>query len=482
MSNALISGAALVLASVALGAYDQTMVRRAMVDNLSIQAQMVASNSVSALTFNDPATAEVTLGALRAAPHIVSARIHAADEQEFATYGRPTDPLESLIPAGQVESHRFTGTHLVLHRSIVLQSKPIGRVSIVSDLQELAHRRNQYVRIVTVVLAAALLCALLLSWLSQRAIARPITELSTIARAISVDKDYSVRAASTGNFAEIRVLTDAFNDMLAEIQERDRSLSDAHEALEARVHQRTAELDAANKELEAFSYSVSHDLRAPLRHVSGFAELLQNHLKDHIDDKARRYLHTIISSAGRMGRLIDDLLAFSRIGRSQLASQRVRLGDITREAREEIISQNGVGTRTIQWQIDELPDVQGDPALLRQVMLNLLSNAVKYSAPRSTARIEVGSRREKDEVVVYVRDNGVGFDMQYADKLFGVFQRLHRADEFEGTGVGLANVGRIIRRHGGRVWAEGQVDQGASFYFSLPLTRPRARDVSARES
>jgi light-regulated signal transduction histidine kinase (bacteriophytochrome) len=248
------------------------------------------------------------------------------------------------------------------------------------------------------------------------------------------------------------------------------------------VHQRTAELDAANKELEAFSYSVSHDLRAPLRHISGFAELLQNHLKDHIDDKARRYLHTITSSAGRMGRLIDDLLAFSRIGRSQLAPQRVRLGDITREAREEIIAQNGVGTRTIQWQIDELPDVQGDPAMLRQVMVNLLSNAVKYSAPRPTARIEVGSRREKDEVVVYVRDNGVGFDMQYADKLFGVFQRLHRADEFEGTGVGLANVGRIIRRHGGRVWAEGQVDQGASFYFSLPLTRPRPRDVSARES
>ena len=471
LSNALISGVALLVASVALGAYDQTMGRRAMADNLSIQAQIVASNSASALLFNDPETAAVTLSALSAAPHIVSARILGIDGREFARYGQPVNALESLIPAGQAESYRFTGTHMILNRRIVFQSKEIGRVSIVSDLQELATRRYQYIRIVSVILAAALLCALLLSWLTQRAISRPITDLAAIARTVSVDKDYSVRAASTGNVAEIQVLTAAFNDMLTQIQQRDRSLSEAHDALEARVRQRTSDLDAANKELEAFSYSVSHDLRAPLRHVMGFAELLQNHMKETIDDTGRRYLQTITSAAGRMGRLIDDLLAFSRIGRSQLASHRVNLGEVAREARDEIISQNGVGGRTIQWQVKELPVVKGDPAMLRQVMVNLLSNAVKYTAPRAPAHIEVGHTVNKDEVVVYVRDNGVGFDMQYADKLFGVFQRLHRADEFEGTGVGLANVGRIIRRHGGRVWADAQVDKGATFYFSLPNGR-----------
>jgi signal transduction histidine kinase len=482
----LISGTALLLAGVTLGAYDQITLRAAMVGNRSIQAQMLASNSVTALTFNDPAAAEATLAALRAARHVIAATIHDADGRLFATYTRDrTNHVDASLnlPTGAEQVHAFDDERLVLARRIVFQSRNIGSVTIASDLDELTKRRDEYVVIVGAVWAVSLLAALVMSWLARRNISHPITQLAAVARQVSTEKDYSLRANVTGNAYEIVVLAHSFNEMLEQIQLRDRFLSRAQEELEERVRQRTAELDAANKELEAFSYSVSHDLRAPLRHVVGFAGLLQEHAKDAIDDQGRKYLHTITSAATKMGRLIDDLLSFSRMGRSQLARQRVSLNDVVRDARRDVMAHSGSG-RTIEWQVANLPDVEGDAAMLRLVMDNLLSNAVKYSAPRPVARIEVGvNGGGSRETVVYVRDNGVGFDMQYAHKLFGVFQRLHRADEFEGTGVGLANVGRIIRRHGGRVWAESRPDEGATFYFAIPTKgregNDRAEDDSA---
>jgi light-regulated signal transduction histidine kinase (bacteriophytochrome) len=269
--------------------------------------------------------------------------------------------------------------------------------------------------------------------------------------------------------SEVTVLVNAFNDMIGEIQERDRSLLDAQQELEARVVQRTAELDALNKELEAFTYSVSHDLRAPLRHVTGFCGLLEEHLKEQLDGSSRKYLGTITAAATRMGKLIDDLLAFSRMGRSHIAKRRVSLNDVVRDARQE--TAGGRNAREVEWAVSNMPEVEGDAAMLRLVMVNLLSNALKYSSTRAHARIEVGTNGSRpDEVVVFVRDNGVGFDPQYAHKLFGVFQRLHSADDFEGTGIGLANVKRIVQRHGGRVWADGAPNEGATFYFSLPRT------------
>ena len=235
------------------------------------------------------------------------------------------------------------------------------------------------------------------------------------------------------------------------------------------LQQHAGELAAINRELEAFSYSVSHDLRAPLRHVIGFASLLKRSVADRLTETEARHLQTIVDAAGRMGRLIDDLLTFSRMGRAALDSQRVPLDDIVRDAMEEI--QVAAADREIRWTIHPLPVVDGDPAMLRLVFVNLLSNAVKYSAGRAVADIEVGVQDGKaEETAVYVRDNGAGFDMQYAHKLFGVFQRLHSVDDFEGTGIGLANVQRIVHRHGGRVWADGVVDGGATFFFSLPTT------------
>ena len=237
--------------------------------------------------------------------------------------------------------------------------------------------------------------------------------------------------------------------------------------LNRELQQRAALLEAANVELEAFSYSVSHDLRAPLRHIDGFADMLRKHVGETLDPTAQRYLNTISASAKRMGTLIDDLLLFSRMGRAEMNRTTVELEQLVEEALAEV--QVAGESRNVEWTRAPLPTVEGDRGLLRQVFVNLLSNALKYSRTRDPALIEVGTvPGEVDETIVYVKDNGVGFDMAYAKKLFGVFQRLHGNNEFEGTGIGLANVRRIVSRHGGRTWAEGRVGEGATFYFSLP--------------
>jgi PAS domain S-box-containing protein len=246
--------------------------------------------------------------------------------------------------------------------------------------------------------------------------------------------------------------------------------------LEQRVVERTAELEAANKELEAFSYSVSHDLRAPLRHVEGFVEILRSTKGDALDEEAQGHLQTITDSARQMGKLIDDLLAFSRTARAQLRKTNVSLNDLVRDVVREF--NPDVATRHVEWILGDLPVAEGDPMLLHQVVFNLISNALKYTRNRKPAIIELGSKAAEAEIVVFVKDNGVGFDMKYAGKLFGVFQRLHGAAEFEGTGIGLANVRRIVARHGGRTWAESELNQGATFYFSLPKHGGKKNGVS----
>ncbi len=256
-------------------------------------------------------------------------------------------------------------------------------------------------------------------------------------------------------------------------------LSQLNVELEHRVQERTEQLQEANRELESFSYSVSHDLRAPLRHITGFAQLLERRAGTTLDESSQGYLRTIISAAQQGGMLVDDLLSFSRMGRAELRRRPVDLRALVDEVRREL--EADVGGRTVEWRVGELPLVQADPALLRQVVRNLLGNALKYTRPRPHALIEVGARQTEREIEVWVRDNGVGFEMQYVDKLFGVFQRLHTAEQFEGTGIGLANVRRIISRHGGRTWAEGEVGQGATFHFSLPVVTPHTKDGPRRE-
>ncbi len=237
--------------------------------------------------------------------------------------------------------------------------------------------------------------------------------------------------------------------------------------LERRVVSRTAQLQTANEEMGAFSYSVSHDLRAPLRHVLGFVELLQQEAAPILSKKCLGYLTTISQATKRMGSLIDDLLAFSRIGQSEMQKAEVNLDRLVQETLDDF--KEATKERNITWEIHPVPAVQADRALLRLVLVNLISNAVKFTGKRTQARIEMGcAPSDEHETVIFIRDNGAGFNPLYADKLFGVFERLHSNDEFEGTGIGLANVRRIVQRHDGRVWAEGVEDGGATFFFSLP--------------
>jgi signal transduction histidine kinase len=299
----------------------------------------------------------------------------------------------------------------------------------------------------------------LAAWWGSRRLTAPLVGVTRAAEAISAG-DLSHRVPK-GRDDELGRLAHSFNTMAEQV-------SRSHQHLEAQVAQRTKALEGTNAELESFSYSVSHDLRAPLRAIHGFARIL---LEDHnakLEPEAQRLLGVIDQNTRRMGQLIDDLLAFSRLGRTDLATEPVDMKELAQLVADEV--QRGEADRngSLEITIDPLPPARGDRGLLRQVMSNLLQNAAKFTRGSPSARIEVGSRPDQGQTVYYVKDNGAGFDARYADKLFGVFQRLHSTEQFDGTGVGLAIVKRIVQRHGGRVWAEGAVNQGATFYFTLP--------------
>ncbi len=273
-------------------------------------------------------------------------------------------------------------------------------------------------------------------------------------------------------------LGQAVEDLHAQIRARRLAEDVVHELngdLERRDRQRTVELQEMNRELEAFSYSVSHDLRVPLRHLDGFSRILQQEYGPKLPDEARHLLDRIRSAATHMSELVEDLLELSRLGRQPAQRELHSLRTLVDEARAAALQESD--GRKIVWQIYSLPEVHVDPVLLRQVLTNLFSNAVKFTRRQHTAVIEVGRMEENGMNVIFVRDNGAGFDPRYADKLFGVFQRLHRQDEFEGAGIGLATVQRIIHKHGGRVWAESQPGQGATFYFSLPVSPQSSQEL-----
>ncbi|HYK19400.1 MAG TPA: ATP-binding protein [Pyrinomonadaceae bacterium] len=464
-------GAVSLLTCLSFFAYEFFTFRQSTIASLSTLGSVLASNSTAALTFANSEDAAEVLSALRAEPHIEAASLYDENGKLFAQY--PANlPKDAFPAAPERDGYNFSTEYFTSFQPVVLGPKRVGTLYLKSNLDQMYDRLRLYGAIVAVVMAASFALTYALSRILQGQISQPILALTKTARAVADRGDYSVRAPKIGE-AEFAVLTEAFNQMLTRIHDGDSALRESQESLwclnaelEQRVEERTRKLKEANKELEAFSYSVSHDLRAPLRAIDGFSRILLEEYREKFDEDGKRVLDVIRSNTQNMGRLIDDLLAFSRLSRKQIDASPVDMQGLASDVFQQL--QTGFADQNIQFNLSPLPPTEGDPALIRQVFVNLLSNAAKYSRPRIQSVIDVSGHCENGDCVYYVKDNGVGFDMAYAKKLFGVFQRLHSVEEFEGTGVGLAIVQRIIHRHGGRVWAEGKVDEGATFFFSLP--------------
>ncbi|HEY1649927.1 MAG TPA: ATP-binding protein [Terracidiphilus sp.] len=470
--NVLVSGTALLLAYVAFLGYDLYTLQQDLIHSMTTEAGIVGANSVTALLFDDQQAAESTLSALDHSPHIRWAVIVGADGRPFAKYQRDASNVPGLrrtLSTGKNLETWSTGTDILLGSRIVFQGRNLGAVYLLAGTGELAHRAGQFGLLSALILLLCFAIAVLATSTIRHLVTRPLTELAGTAQRVSKEKDYSVRAPVPSSSDELAWLVQSFNEMLEQIQERDRALEASRNELEQRVRERTAELTEANKELEAFSYSVAHDLRGPLQHVANIAFLLQN-------AKGREggqsgpgddgLIGKLVEGTDRMASLIDDLLNLSRATSTPLRRIPVDLSQMS----ESILGnlQAGDKARDARFTVMKGARAVVDEGLVQVALTNLLHNAWKYTSKAEMGEIEFGFADNGAGPTYFVRDNGAGFNPQYADRLFRPFQRLHSQSEFPGTGIGLATAQRIIARHGGRIWAEGHVGHGAVFYFTLP--------------
>ena len=503
--NMLVSGPALVLACAAFITFDMITFRQAMLRNLSTQAQIIGSNSVSALLFNDPQSAENTLLALQAAPNILSAQVYLPDGRLFASYSRDRNRhglVLPAIPSGQTETQWIEDRQIALVRSIVLDGKPIGAVYIRSDLQELYTRLQRYALIAAIVLSACLLAALLISSVFQRAVAEPIVDLSKIARVVSRDKNYSVRATPIRSPAELTILIDAFNEMLAQIQQSEGALRKAHDELEERVRERTAELEAAKKEVEEYSHSIllakeevergskfkdqflstmSHELRTPLNAVLGFSDLLADERYGSLNERQQRYVNHIHTGGKHLLSLISDILDLSKIeaGRMELAIESLRVETVFGEVLSAMQPLADTKSQEMTKSVEAGLAVRADSTRFKQVLMNLLGNSIKFTP--SGGRIELAARLVADRVRVEVRDNGPGIPPEEQKRIFEAFYRLRESGKkTEGTGLGLAITHRLVELHGGELSLDSEIGQGSCFHFCLPVAVGMREPPSAK--
>jgi signal transduction histidine kinase len=461
------SSAALILACGALLTYEFFAYRDNMVRVLSIRSDIIGTNSVSAILFKDEQSAAETLASLKDDPHIISAGIYIQDNYPFARYGTDDDQRDVALIGrfANQDTHRFESDSLILVRRIVFKGEPIGTVLIRSDLQEMYARMWQYIGIILIIFLVSSLVALVVSAIVQRKITQPLLQLVDTARTVTAKKDYSIRARTESN-DEMGILVVAFNEMLTQIERQSGALQRSSDECEQRVIERTRELQYANEELETFSYSVSHDLQSPLRGIDGFCQALVEDNSEMLDERGKDHLKRIQAAIVRMGQLVDDLLDFSKVNRMQLRKTDIDLSVLAQGLLKELQFRDP--TREVEFHVQTGLVVKADEHLIAIVLTNLLENAWKFTSKHKHALIEVGVLKLPTETAYFVRDNGAGFDMAYVNKLFAPFQRLHTQKEYSGTGIGLATVQRIVSRHGGRVWAEGEMEKGASLYFSLP--------------
>ena len=485
--NMLVSGTALLLACAAFFAYDLYTFRVGMVHNLSIEAQIIGSNTVSALVFNDPHAAENTLSALKASPHIVYAAIYTPDGQRLAGYWHDGNrkPFQlPAIPAGQTQTHWFEGEQIALVGSIVFQGKPIGFVYIRSDLRAINDQLKSYAFITAAVLLVSLVVALLISRTSQRVISDPVVQLAQTARVVSREKNYSIRAAATGSNDEVSTLIEAFNEMLAQIQQRDAALQQGRDELEERVQERTAQLATANKQLELknreveratklkskFLASMSHELRTPLNAIVGFSDLLADKTAGPLNDKQGRFVGHVRDGARHLLQLINDILDLSKIeaGQLELHCENFRI----EEALPEVLSTCRPLAMAKSIQVEQRLttglSVYADRVRFKQILYNLLSNAVKFT-PKG-GRIEIDCHEGGGLVSISVKDTGIGIRPEDHAAVFEEFRQLEAGAEpaHEGTGLGLAITKRLVEQQGGTISLESAVGMGSRFTFSLP--------------
>ena len=460
----LTSGAVLLLTCLTFFISEFIAFRQTTLRQLSTLGEIIATNSTAALAFDSKEEAYDILSALRAEKHIVAGALYDERGKLFSYY--PGSLPVAAIPA-QIGAEGFLVDNFYIegYQKVFQGEKYLGMLYLKSDMKAMYDQFQYYGMVAVLVIILSLLLAYFLSKRMQAGISKPILALAETAKTVSTNRDYSVRAPKFGN-DEIGQLTDSFNHMLTQIEEKNEEIISFNQKLEESVRQRTSELNLANKELEAFSYSISHDLRAPLRSINGYAQILDEDFGDKLDSEGKRVINVIISSAKRMGQLIDDLLDFSRMGRKDITKTRINMDAFVKAIIDELVEAEK--NRDIRLELNPLAIASVDANMVRQVWINLVSNALKYSRKKDVTFIHIGCTDTGQEVTYFVKDNGAGFNMDYAHKLFGVFQRLHKESDFEGTGVGLALSKRIIERHQGRIWAESKPDQETTFFFTIP--------------
>jgi signal transduction histidine kinase len=471
----LTTGTALLFAIGGIAAYDLRAYRANAIADITAEAELLGQASAAALTFDDPAVARENLELLRQRRGLQAAALYGPRGKLYASFSR--DASHAFPPLPGADGATVSGNQLIVFRRIVENGEIVGTVYLGADYL-LARRLAGYLAIGLAVGAAALLLAYGVSLRLQSLVTGPLLEVAGVAQEVSEKRDFSLRARKLSE-DEVGRLVDVFNGMLAEIErmtrglhsevaERARAESEIRrlaEELETRVKERTAQLEYINAELEAFCYSVSHDLRAPLRAVDGFSQALLEDFAKEVPEDAQRYLNRIRAATQRMGQLIEDLLNLSRVSRAAIERREVDVSAVARKVVADLQVRDPA--RAVEVHVWDGMRADADPRLLQAALENLVGNAWKFTAKREQPRTEVGSMRDGPRTVFFVRDNGAGFDMAYADKLFGAFQRLHAAAEYPGTGIGLATVQRIVSRHGGRIWADAQPDKGAAFFFTL---------------
>lgn len=424
---------------------------------------IIADRITAALVFEDRQSLKETLDSLALHHLIELGCIYSRNDELLTEFSRRPDTMH-CPPSAQGQATGFMEEAYVVTQPVILMDENLGRILVRASTAPLQSEITTTLMSSAILATLALLTAMLFARHVKRTVSDPLLELESIAHKITALQDYTLRANKHSN-NEVGELVDAFNTMLATISRQNRIISEHAETLEHTVQVRTQELAATIKELEAFSYSVSHDLKAPLRSIRGFSEILIEDYSSDMDEQARNFLHRIQSNSDRMMTLISSLLELSRVSRKEIDKQTFKLNPIIRHLVHDLKQQHAERKLFIWIQEDML--ITGDEKLLEVVYANLIGNAFKYTKNKDETRIEIGMTLHQGQTCFFVRDNGAGFDNRYAEQIFQPFSRLHSAEQFEGSGIGLATVARIISRHQGLIWADSKPGEGTTIYFKL---------------